>query len=101
MPTIPTRAAGGPDGALSRREPFRTHGSLTAGVGELGSTGRLPPDEAARYRADSQNPGVVYTVLSYATPIAWVRTDGTVVIPAAHYSVTTSRHQGMCRAWLT
>lgn len=40
------------------------------------------------------------TVYSYATPIAWIYHDGTVEVPDYSYSVTTSGHQGLCRAWL-
>ncbi|WP_345580374.1 hypothetical protein [Nonomuraea rosea] len=51
-----------------------------------------------RYRADE--PRIVYVVLSYSTPIAWVRDDGKVIIPESHYSLTTTRHQRLCRDWL-
>ncbi|MGW0804750.1 hypothetical protein [Nonomuraea sp. NPDC002799] len=51
-----------------------------------------------RYEADS--PHLVYVVLSYATPIAWVRVDGEVIIPECRYSLITTRHQRLCRAWL-
>lgn len=101
MPTIATRDAGGPGGSLSQRGPFTTHGSMSAIAGSLWNTGQLPTEWCARYRSDIADPGVVYTVLSYRTPIAWVRADGAVVILDERYSVTTSRHQGMCRAWLT
>ena len=39
-------------------------------------------------------------VYSYATPIAWVYSDGTVYVPDHRYSNTTSGHQGLCRSWL-
>ncbi len=101
MPPIATRDAGGPDGLLAHRLPFATHGAMSAIAGALWGTGEcLPHEWYLRYRADTEDPGVVYTVLSYRTPIAWVRADGEVVIPDEWYSVTTSRHQGMCRAWL-
>jgi hypothetical protein len=74
---------------------------MSAISGTLWNTGQLPTEWAIRYRTDTKDPSVVYTVLSFATPIAWVRADGAVVIPDERYSVTTSRHQGMCRAWLT
>jgi hypothetical protein len=38
-----------------------------------------------------------YVVYSYATPIAWEDSAGRVTIPATRYSVTTSRHQSICR----
>lgn len=36
-----------------------------------------------------------YIVYSYATPIAWVRTDGSICIPPVRYSNTTTQHQWM------
>src|SRR5262245_36953851 len=95
-----SRTIGGPDGPLANLSPFTTHGSLHAVAGEHFATGRLPQEWARKYLADAASPGVRYTVVSYATPIAWVTTDGAVVIPDESYSVTTSRHQGMVRAWL-
>lgn len=95
---IPTRAAGGPDGMLANRIPFRTNGSLRAVAGAVGETGRLPLEWQDRYRADRDV--IVYTVVSYETPIAWVTEAGAVEIPDAGYSLTTNRHQNMCRAWL-
>ncbi len=86
--------------ALASREPFTTYGALSAAGYAPAETGRLPSKWAARYRSDSASPGVVYTVTSYATPIAWVRADGRVVIPDQGYSVTTTRHQNLCHAWL-
>lgn len=60
--------------------------------------GRCPREYRETY--DFHNP--VYTVCSYGTPIAWVVNDhvGTIVVPEVKYSTTTSRHQGLCRAWL-
>lgn len=46
------------------------------------------------------NPEVRTWVYSYGTPIAWVMSDGTVVIPDHRYSVTTTHHQGLCRVYL-
>lgn len=36
-----------------------------------------------------------YIVYSYRTPIAWVRTDGSICIPPVRYSNTTTQHQWM------
>lgn len=41
-----------------------------------------------------------YVVYSYATPIAWVDSQGFVTIPAVKYSATTSRGQHLCRTYL-
>src|SRR5919197_3563197 len=87
----------GPFGLLAKREPFDSYGAMSACGFAPASTGRLPADWAARYRADDRSPGIAYTVRSYATPIAWVRTDGEIVIPDEGYSLTTTRHQNLCR----
>lgn len=65
------------------------------GVTGVWSTGRLPAHWEAEYRHDRAE--IVYTVVSYDTPIAWVKRDGTVVEPPVKYSVTTSKHQGKVR----
>ena len=49
---------------------------------------------------DNDDP-VVYVVMSYHTDIAYVHASGRVVINDAKYSATTSRHQNLCRAYLT
>ncbi|MFI9559126.1 hypothetical protein [Nonomuraea endophytica] len=83
---------------LARRTPFITHGSLSAVPYARSETGRLPIDWAECYREDS--PRIVLTVLSYATPIAWVRDDGFAVVPNVFYSFTSLRHQRLCHEWL-
>jgi len=64
------------------------------------SAGRLPGEWAQRYHADLRESGIVFTVLSWETPIAWIRATGQVVIPDVRYSTSTTRHQNLCRAWL-
>ena len=91
---------GGPNGLLANRRPFDTYGAMSAVPFAPTGTGRLPPCWARRYDADNRAHGIVYTVRSYATPIAWVRADGRTVIPPVGYSLTTTRHQNLCRAWL-
>jgi hypothetical protein len=93
-------AVRGPSGLLAKRESFESYGAMTAVPFGGMSTGRMPAEWAKRYRDDTYGVGVVYTVISYATPIAWVRSDGETVIPDESYSVTSSRHQNLCRAWL-
>jgi hypothetical protein len=46
-----------------------------------------------RFKEDDER--IRYVVKSYATPIAWRLEDGTWVVPAAKYSRTTSKHQGV------
>lgn len=91
---------GGPNGLLANRRPFDTYGAMSAVPFAPTGTGRLPSWWARRYDADNRAHGIVYTVRSYATPIAWVRADGRTVIPPVGYSLTTTRHQNLCRAWL-
>lgn len=86
--------------ALSDQEPFTTHGALRADDFAPNDTGRLSGEWQRTYREQSRGDGVRYVVRSYATPIAWVLKDGQVVIPDESYSVTTSKHQGLVRAWL-
>ncbi len=90
--------------ALENRKPFDRRGSRGFGMwaieGASTHTGRLDVFWSAEYRKDVEGPGVKYTVLSYATPIAWVTGEGTVVIPAQSHSVTTTHHQTLCRTYL-
>lgn len=92
---------GGPAGMLARRKPFDSHGAMVATPYAPAFTARLPAEWASRYRSDNQSPGIAYTVRSYATPIAWALANGEITIPEVSYSITTTRHQNLCRAWLT
>lgn len=83
--------------ALARREPFTTYGAFRAVRGFLLPYGNwLPPRWREKYRADREE--IMYTVLSYQTPIAWVRSSGEIIIPDVKYSLTTSGHQGLLYA---
>jgi hypothetical protein len=95
---ISSRKVGGPDGPLATLQQFKTHGALWA-TDWVSYTGRLPREWDKQYGEDLYD-GIRYTVLSYATPIGWVTAEGDVRIPDVHYSVTTSRHQTLVRAWL-
>ncbi|MDX3106890.1 hypothetical protein [Nonomuraea angiospora] len=83
---------------LAQRTAFITRGGLSAVCSPPVETGRLPAEWVERYRADETR--IVYVVLSYATPIAWICDHGEVVIPACRYSLITTRHQQLCRTWL-
>jgi len=61
------------------------------------STGRMPRDEADKLLTLAREGRVAYVVFSYATPIGYVLTDGTGVVPAVRYSVTTSKQQTYVR----
>lgn len=88
--------------AIRRRETFVAgDGSLTSetlhGPGPL-SWGRAPQSitdaiRAARAAADAP----LYIVMSYGTPIAWAGPGEQLTVPDVRYSVTTSRHQSICR----
>ena len=82
--------------AMHNRLPFKTSGALkgvegTVGVFGVGGLGRLNKYEREMYRADD----VVYTVVSYETPIAWVRRDGSVHKVNQKWTPTTSKHQSL------
>lgn len=97
MPRISSRSRF-PGLRLAQRVAFTTRGALSAVYSPPAETGRLPAEWVKRYRADESR--LVYVVLSYATPIAWVLDDGQVIIPDCCYTLTTSRHQQLCRTWL-
>lgn len=83
--------------ALATRVAYRTYGSMYAVAGPTLPTGhRLPIEWQRQYLRDE--PKIVYTVVSYRTPIAWVKRDGTVVKVDHKWSVTTTSHQGMLYA---
>jgi hypothetical protein len=85
---------------LANREPFKTHGALRAMSGKwiTAQLGRLPADWRNTVRARSHV--IDYVIYSYQTPIGWRDTEAGWVIPAEHYSQTTSVHQGRIRAAL-
>lgn len=89
---------------IAKREAFATHNGTLTGVRTDGEpfhgTGRLPEDWRRIFERQGGAGELAYVVTSYVTPIAWVLTDGTVIIPDARYSVTTTRHQGIARSGL-
>lgn len=81
--------------AIKDQLPFHMRDTLYATVGWNGSRGFLPwPD----YHESIKD--AVYVVISYGTPIGWIRPDGTKVVPDVGYSNTTSQHQyTVLNAW--
>lgn|SRR5262245_17262801 len=73
---------------LDAREPFTTSGNLSGVTGATG-TGRMPEPFASLYRERAAH--VTYTVLSYATPVAWHDDEQGWIVPPVTYSVTTSK----------
>ena len=80
--------------ALENEQEFKTSGSLK-GVKSIDTFGQLNKVETAQLEADRESFGVRYYVVSYETPIAWVRNDGKIHLVDQKFSVTTSKHQGM------
>lgn len=67
--------------------------------------GRLNEKEARKLSEASDR--IFYVIYSYSTPIAWVAYGDDkwndpcdVYVVEQSFSTTTSRHQGLCRAWL-
>lgn len=89
---------------LASRENFignsMTANRLVGPLDRIWGLGLLPDAWRMQFRADERDHGLSYVVFSYATPIAWVRRDGVVVIPDVKYSATTSRGQHLCRIYL-
>jgi hypothetical protein len=71
------------------------HATALVGVsGAHHSAGRMDSPWREKYEADADLGVISYTVVSYATPIAWFKSDiGAWVFPQGRYSVTSSRHQ--------
>lgn len=83
-------------GVLSAQgEAWQNHGgSLRGEPGRAAYTGYLP----AEYRDAAR--AATYVVWSYGTPIAWRDAAGQWTCPEVRYSATTSKHQGVVRAWV-
>lgn len=87
--------------ALRDLKPFKRSGYSMSGVeGAVSDTGRLPKEHADAYNAAAKDNSLLYTVKSYATPIAWVLRDGAVVVPNVKYSNTTTNQQNLCAVYL-
>ena len=98
MTTVSTRDYNAWAKMIAARMPFDTYGSAK-GTNARQHTGRLPEAWADVYKRDGEH--IVYTILSYDTPIAWVLDDGTWRVPDVYYSVTTARHIGAARYAIT
>jgi len=89
--------------ALKNRQPVKTSGAMRAVSNRpdcVPTVGRLSDAEVIALRADVAKYGVTYVVYSYATPIAWVRGDGSVHLVAQKFSPTTSKHQSVAACYL-
>lgn len=93
------RNAGQP---IADRETFDTAGRTLwgsyAGDGNIDCTGKLSEEHQTELRnAYAHHGHNLYIVWSYFTPIAWGTHGHELYIPAAKYSVTTSKHQSIVR----
>lgn len=84
---------------VRKRAEFNANGSLRGESGYHYGTGRMVPQDREIYSANRDR--IVYTVVSYATPVAWIYDDGTHFITDNRYSVTTARHVGRIRLGLS
>ena len=98
---LSTRKPGPIAKKLLARESFRTNGALK-GVAkpEWIDLGKMSVRDYGYLRSDRDFYGIDYVIYSYSTPIAWLRGDGSWVMPEAGYSVTTKRHKAIIRAAL-
>jgi hypothetical protein len=80
--------------ALENEQEFKTSGSLS-GVKDIETFGQLNEKEIKLLKQDWYTVGVRYYVVSYKTPIAWVRNDGKIHRVNQKFSITTTKHQGM------
>jgi hypothetical protein len=82
--------------AIRDRIPFTTSGALRGEecVSSYPYSGWLDKAEREALSTDGMAGLIDYIVWSYATPIAWHRTDGTWHIVDQKFSMTTTKHQG-------
>lgn len=88
-----TRPTSDATGFIQRRQEFKI-GNVSAVTGPTG-TGEMSAGHRALYEEQRRYDGIVYTVLSYDTPMAWVLADGYIEMPNAQYSQSTTRHQSI------
>ena len=84
--------------AIAARQPFTTHGALSADVESYVTPGRLNRTESDALYADQDAARAagqrLYVVWSYATPIAWHSEATGWHRVSQRFSRTTTRHQG-------
>lgn len=86
--------------SMRERRPFG-RGALRGVAGAfLSDRHRLSGQVESDYRAGMDSGEIVYTVYSHATPIGWVLSDGSAVVPDVEYSNTTRAHQRLVREHL-
>ena len=95
MTTVSTRDYKAWSKMIAARMPFDTYGSAMGTNLARQHTGSMPEAWADVYKRDGEH--IVYTILSYDTPIAWVLDDGTYVLIEDRITPTTARHQETAR----
>ena len=84
---------------LLARKSFNTHGALCGIAKPVWlDHGKMNVRDYELLHTDRLLYGIDYVIYSYSTPIAWLRGDGEWAMPAADYSVTTTRHKNTIRA---
>lgn len=82
---------------VAKRQPFSNNtGSFRGIVGRPDTFGWLPDE----YRRMWDSGRILYTIMSFDTPLAWLMGTGEWVVPDVYYSPTTSRQQTIVRVWL-
>ena len=82
--------------AIEWQKPFITGTGSLRGTHYLGGTGIMRnPAEVEQLTQADKDGTLDYVVYSYSTPIAWVISDEWVRT-TERYSVTTSKHTGLC-----
>ncbi len=82
--------------AIHATRAFTTNNGTVTGRHDLGGIGIMRNPAEIRELTEASEAGrLEYVVYSYSTPIAWV-IDGTWRRTDERYSVTTSKHTGLC-----
>lgn len=76
--------------------PF-TASALRGITGAPADYGRLEGADLDAFRRDLDK--IVYTVMSYSTPVAWWTDDAGWYQVTQRFSATTSKHQALLRRW--
>ena len=84
---VPLREAAG---RFQAREPFDCNDTLRGFTGPPVEYGWLTIEWVRYLQQFGRH--IVFTAMSYYTPVAWVMRDGRVIVPPLKHSVTTQRH---------
>ncbi len=82
--------------SIMMQQPFRA-GAMMGTQGAPYGKGWMQDKYDIAALDEAMEKGIVYSVMSYDTPIYWVTRDGAQYITREKHSATTSRHQSQCR----